>query len=307
MIFKLFSQREKEAKGVEDVYQYSTVSDKLRVQVQQILVEAIGKYWEPGYYAVNIPSNNNDGWEQISSILRREYGAHKLRNATNPAHEFMLFIADCNTSEFIDALEVACRYIERVLGDFPEYKLKQLSVKTDPSSAIEELNYRLRQDSFGFQYEDGSLIRLDDDFVHREVVKPAIRFLQRKEFAGARDEFFEAHRLYREGSYGLAVVECGKSFESALKTVCEIKGWSYERTDRASDLLRIVRRNGLIPDYLDKSFDQLSATLASGLPQVRNNEGAHGQGSTPRQVPRPIVEYALNLSASKILLLASLV
>ncbi|KEO88737.1 hypothetical protein EH31_14955 [Erythrobacter longus] len=306
MIFKLFSERKKEESGADDVYQYDKVTDKLRVQIQQILADAIGRFYVFGYHDLSTPDNNNDGWEMIVSILRREYGVHYLRGADNPAEEFLRFIGDCKVEEFIDALEVACRYIGEVVSGIPQYRLENYSIKMKPEEALDEVNYRLRQASFGYQYENGAIFRVDDEFVHKEVVKPAIRFLHAEGFSGPRDEFFRAHSLYREGKHSLAVVECGKAFESALKSVCDIKGWEYEKGDRASDLIKIIRRNELIPNHLDKSFDQLIATLASGLPQLRNNEGAHGQGATQRQVPRPIAEYALHLCAAKIALIAGL-
>ena len=75
----------------------------------------------------------------------------------------------------------------------------------------------------------------------------------------------------------------------------------YRRINRHA--LKIVRNNGLLPNYLDNSFDQLLATLKSGLPKVRDEEGAHGQGATPREVPDHVAAYALHLSAAKILFL----
>jgi hypothetical protein len=65
----------------------------------------------------------------------------------------------------------------------------------------------------------------------------------------------------------------------------------------------LIRANGLLPDYLDTSFDQLISTLKSGLPKVRNEEGAHGQGATPRETPGYVAAYALHLAAAKIVLL----
>ena len=59
-----------------------------------------------------------------------------------------------------------------------------------------------------------------------------------------------------------------------------------------------------MPSYLDNSFDQLAATLKSGLPRVRAEEGAHGQGSVPRETPVYVAGYALNLAAANILFLA---
>ena len=64
-----------------------------------------------------------------------------------------------------------------------------------------------------------------------------------------------------------------------------------------------MRARGLLPDYLDASFDQLAATLKSGLPKVRGEQGAHGQGAAPRETPNHVAAYALHLAAAKILFL----
>jgi hypothetical protein len=61
--------------------------------------------------------------------------------------------------------------------------------------------------------------------------------------------------------------------------------------------------NGLLPDYLGQSFDQLIATLQSGLPKVRNEVAGHGQGATPRETPGYVAGYALHLAAVNIVLL----
>ena len=78
---------------------------------------------------------------------------------------------------------------------------------------------------------------------------------------------------------------------------------SYSKGASASRLLSVVRENGLLPDYLDTSFDQFAATLKSGLPKVRGEEGAHGQGAEPRKTPDHVAAYALHLAAAQILFL----
>jgi hypothetical protein len=88
-----------------------------------------------------------------------------------------------------------------------------------------------------------------------------------------------------------------------MKAICDRKGWTYSKAARASDLLKVLRANHLWPDYLDGSFDQLVATLSSGLPQVRNDTGAHGQGTAKRETPEYVAAYALHLAASKIVLM----
>lgn len=112
-----------------------------------------------------------------------------------------------------------------------------------------------------------------------------------------------AHAHYRAGEYKDCVADALNAFESTMKAICDIKKWSYSKGARASDLLKVIRSNGLLPDYLDGSFDQLAATLASGLPKVRNEAGGHGQGAEPRQTPGYIAAYALHLAAAKIVLL----
>ena len=99
-------------------------------------------------------------------------------------------------------------------------------------------------------------------------------------------EFMSAYAHYRDGQMKDAITDANNAFESTLKTICDQRGWQFSQGSRSSDLLKIVRNNGLLPNYLDKSFDQLLATLKSGLPKVRDEEGAHGQGATPREDTR---------------------
>lgn len=136
-------------------------------------------------------------------------------------------------------------------------------------------------------------------------MKPALVLLSDPRFKGAEEEFRSAHAHYRAGEYEDAIVDANRAFESTMKTICDIKGkgWEYPTGARASDLIRIVRRNGLLPDYLNQSFDQLISTLQSGLPKVRNEAGGHGQGAAPRSTPGYVAGYALHLAAANIVLL----
>ncbi len=146
---------------------------------------------------------------------------------------------------------------------------------------------------------------MDSEFTHEEIIKPALRILASSGFEGARAEFLNAHRHYRAGENEQAISEVAKAFESTLKSVCDQKGWQYEKGARATDLLKLVRAKGLWPDYVDGSFDQLRGTLTSGLPKLRNENAAHGQGQTIRTTPRYVVTYAFNLAASKIVFIAN--
>ena len=114
----------------------------------------------------------------------------------------------------------------------------------------------------------------------------------------------KAHGHYRAGEMKDAITDANNAFESTLKTICDQRVWQYSKGARTSDLLKVVRENRLLPSYLDNSFDQLAATLKSGLPKVRAEEGAHGQGPIPRETPDYVAAYALHLAAVKILFLA---
>ncbi len=95
------------------------------------------------------------------------------------------------------------------------------------------------------------------------------------------------------------------SLESTFKAIFDAKGWAYNKGARISDLVKVARSNGLWPDYLDNSFDQLVATLQNGLPKIRDNDASHGQGATPKTVPPYLAAYALHLAASKIVFLVA--
>ena len=112
-----------------------------------------------------------------------------------------------------------------------------------------------------------------------------------------------AHQHYRASENKDAIIDANNAFESTMKTICNQRGWTFQPGDSATQLVKVLKSNGLLPDYLDKSFDQLAATLKSGLPQVRNEEAAHGQGSEERHTPDYVASYALHLAAAKILFL----
>lgn len=303
MIIKLFSQRqmESELSGSQDVFQYDVASPKLRVQIQQILVDAIGPEFEIDPYSFGSYEHNPAAWKEIQSILLREFGKHWLADKyVTACQDVLQFIGTCTTEEFIDTLEVCCIYISKVITRFDEYGRGQRGIRQKPSEAVEEINHRLFQANLGFSYGEGVICRADSEFTHQELVKPALRFISRKGYEVAREQFLEAHKSYRNGDFEQAIVSAGKAFESTLKAVCTKKKWPYDASARASDLLKVAKRNELWPAYLDRSFDQLVSTLSSGLPEVRNNSGAHGRGPNDNSVPGYVTSFALNLCASKI-------
>ena len=301
-ILNLFSHRKRMAEeNASDVYAYDELSETLRIQIIHILQSSIGAYVVGGENRFTIRQNNVD-WNRIHNSLAREHGILRLGDSHDMSENvlnYLFNISDVNQA--LDVIEACFMYISQVTSHLDQHQLYGRGITQEADDAITELNERFRRAGVGYLFEGGMIMRVDSELVHSEVVQPALQFLNEPGFEGPREEFLRAHGHYRSGEMEDAIIDANNAFESTLKAVCDQRDWSYEAGARASDLLRLVRREGLLPQYLDNSFDQLSATLSSGLPQVRNEHGAHGHGSTPRTTPDYVGAYALHLAAANIL------
>ena len=307
-VFSLFSHRKRLNRGeMPDILVYDNLPESLRVQIVHIWNEVVGPYY---VYTGLIEEDldvveNNEGWKLIHDVVAREHGIFRLGSQPSIADRCINYLMSTREVDAVlDLLEVGSAYIDRVVRSLPKYERKRHGIRTDPDAAIKELHERFRRAGIGYRFESGQIIQVDSEFIHSEVVKPALLFLSDPDSAGARAEFMNAHSHYKTGEMKDAIVDANNAFESTMKTICELRGWPHPRRARASDLLRVLREKGLLPNCLDNSFDQLAATLRSGLPRVRGEEGAHGQGSVPRETPDYVAGYALNLAAVKILFLA---
>ena len=175
-------------------------------------------------------------------------------------------------------------------------------IKMNPINAIKELNERFRRAGVGYKFSNGQIIRIDSELIHTNFVQPALSLLSEKEFEGPNSEILQAYSHYRNGDYNEAIQLASNAFESTMKIVCDQRGLNYKTNPRASDLLKLLRKE-LLPNYLENSFDQLASTLSSGLPKVRNEVSAHGKGSDPQTTPIYVAAYTLHLAAVNILFL----
>jgi hypothetical protein len=123
-----------------------------------------------------------------------------------------------------------------------------------------------------------------------------LNLLAQPHFQGANREFRAALEDYRKGDIGDCLAKCGSAFESVLKVICDRRGWAYSQNDTASALIKTV----LSKTALDGYFEQLLIIVAT----LRNRmSSAHGSGTVPRTPPRHVAQYAVNVTASAILLL----
>ncbi|MCG8558546.1 MAG: hypothetical protein MI824_01990 [Hyphomicrobiales bacterium] len=300
-IYRLYSRRKRRREQTDpDVYQYAEIPDQLRVQIRHIWKTAIGT--NKGILDGRHDEYNT--WKFIRDTICRERGVFSLADC-NDEEDYCIhyLLIEEEIDEWLDIVELSFRAAEAIYPRLSPGKKEDRGISQRPVDATIELNFRFKESGIGYQFENGEIIRVDNQLIHSEIVKPALSFLRNPRFKGAEEEFLLAHGHYRAGEYKDAITDALNAFESTMKVICDIKGWDYHEKARASDLVRTLRANNLFPDYLDNSFDQLIATLSAGLPKVRNEEGSHGQGGTPRKTPSYVASYALHLAASKIVLL----
>ena len=303
-VFDLYSYRKRVAEGeIPDVFTYDELPRPLRVQIIRIWRNAIG----PAHVFTGMELRdvyaNNAGWEAIHEIVAQEHGLLTLASKTNLFERCQEYLLQATVEDALDVIEASFHYIDKIARRFRSHERSLRGITVTADDAINELNERFRRAAAGYRFEDGKILRIDAELIHAEVVRPALLYLQQPGFEGPREEYLKAHTHYRHGETKDAITNANNAFESTLKAICSQRNWEYPRKAGASDLLRVVRQKGLLPDYLDSSFDQLAATLKSGLPKLRNEQGGHGQGSTPRETPDYVAAYALHLAAAKILFL----
>jgi len=306
-IFETYKQRKRKAAraGTSEVYAYDQLPNPLRIQLSQVILEALGGFHTYRGYELASGGENNEAWVAIYKHLLRVNGQDFLvKSEETPQWEIINYIRTIkDVDDALSAVELCCRWVQINCSRLSDYDREEKGITIAPDRAISEINYWFREAAVGYQFENGEIIRVDSQLIHAEIVKPALTLLSDPRFSGPEQEFLQAHRHYRSGQYKDAVNWANKAFESTMKVVCDIRRWTYPQGARASDLLKVLRANKLWPDYLDASFDQLAATLSSGLPKVRNEEGGHGDGAEPKQTPAYIAAYALHLAGTKILLI----
>lgn len=308
-IIDLYSKRKKRIdKGNRpEIYQYDELPLAFRRQVIHIWHDAIGNY-QDGQLISRF-------WQQIHDFIARELGLFELgpgrgfqRNSFEQCKEFLLN-KDTPVDNLLDLIELTFKFIDIVIRpkllhprsmDEVDFKRK---LSQQPDEAIIELNYRFREHEIGYQFEGGQIIRVDSKFIHAEVVVPALGLLSDSYFAGPEQEFRSAHEHYRRQEYKDAIVDALNSFESTIKSICDVRGWNYPKTANAKELIKVIFTNQLIPQYLENHFSGLRQVLEAGVPTVRNKTSGHGQGAIPINVPDNLAAYVLHLTASNIVML----
>jgi hypothetical protein len=299
-IFATYERRRVEAgrAGKADVFEYDQIPDFFRKQLHIVLKNSISLYDESGYHS----GNANEWWNLIAEVLEKEVEGFP-NNDYNSYQRCALFLAQAqNTDRWLSFVEVACRVLT-IVKDENEYQTQSRGATQTGQSAIEEINERFRQHGLGYAYQSGEIIRVDSTFIHAEMIKPTLLVLSSELYQKADEDFRAAHRHYRAGEWQAAIVAANRAFESTLKAICHRREWPVPKGARASELIKTVVSNGLLPSYLDTGLVAYVSMLKTGLPGVRNEAGGHGSAPADLPVMEHLAGYAINLTAANIVLL----
>jgi AbiJ N-terminal domain 4 len=297
-IADLFSKRQQKTRPeVPDVHEYAQIPGSLRVQIAHILRDLFGHRVT---YDLNCCV---EAFGEIEQTLCGEYGLcilpTKLTDLTTTPDvrviDFLLREGD--QEKVLDLVEVSFRLLTR-LRLSPEWQGRVPQEKFD--RAVTELNARFREYGIGYQYENGEIVKVESQFIHAQVVKPALALLRAEEYTQANAEFLKALEHYRKGETKDCLNECLKTFESTLKVICTKRKWAFKSKDTAKELIDLCLKNGLTPPLIHSHIRGVRATLARGIPTVSNRLSGRRQEVQLTDVPPHYASYMLHLTAATI-------
>lgn len=303
-MYKLFSERKQEANGeISDVYKYLDFPISFRNQVFDILANLF-EINEDTYCCYLGESDEERLWNRICETYAHEKGIksiHKDYYSDNDRDAFEHYSDHCKNEDYLDLLDyVFTEWVDRT-------EVSQTFGRCKVQAAIDELNYRLKQHSLGYEFIDGHLIEKTNEQIHREIIKPAIHLLAGKDFEGANEEYFAAFDCFKQGDNKGAILNAGKAFESTLKVICAKMKYTLEKgEDTAKKLIEVLKKNNFFPAYLSEHLNAICTSLENGAPTVRNKTAGHGQGEQVQEVSEEFAEYELNLVAANIVFLVKL-
>ncbi|GAA78188.1 STM4504/CBY_0614 family protein [Pseudoalteromonas sp. BSi20495] len=300
-IHETYSKRQAKLNNEQpDVYLYDKLPEKLKIQIIHI--------WENIFINARLQFTKNikTFYEKTHKILCSDLGVFALPyveydSVGNPSKELLYYFTKSKSvNEDLTVIEEMFKLINNPI---------MLNNKL-AAEAINDLNIRFKENSVGYQFLNNEIVRVDSEIIHSETVVPALRLLNQKEYVSAESEFLNAHKAYRNGENGTAILECNKAFESVMKVIIHKQGWAYDEKGKrsktkatASSLIEICFENNLFPDYLKSQVTALRTLIQSSIPTIRNKNGSHGTGLQTVDIPTSLASFTLHMTASTILFL----
>lgn len=288
-IYDIFKTRDADH---PDIFQYEELPTEFRNQVIWIWKESIFNATTSNPYDRR-SRQSNELMCQVHKAVCTELGRMELMNHQVGPEEDLLI-----AFERSDDIGLVLSIIEGMFRVILRVNWRYYGVNAEGRKFVNELNVRFRQNGIGYEFDVSAnrIIKVEDQFIHQNATKKTLELLSDKRFRSANDEFLQAYDEYKASEFRECLTHCCSSMESTLKTICTIKGWPFNERDTASPLLKTYIQNSDLPTFFEQPL-MLIATLRNRL------SSSHGAGPAGKDVPEHFAKYALNASASAILLL----
>ncbi len=165
----------------------------------------------------------NPCYGYIVKAMRREIGVHRLVDEwVNGLRDelFNWLQKEINIDRWLDGVETSLRLIDTYVrgraDSFP------YDTSASPDEVIDEFNARIQEAAIGYQYISSEIIRINSQFVHSEVVLPALQLLRDEKFSSANKEYRSAHEAYRHGQ----LEDCVPIRLRQTPTICRVDPFS---------------------------------------------------------------------------------
>jgi hypothetical protein len=281
----IYSKRNKKA---PDELVYDKIAEKLRVQIIRTWQKFFNQYGE---------YTTEDIWRQLNDVICDEHGKHTLLEngikRYEESYKCQYYFENLeNLEESFDVIEIIFKAISKI----PEVYHDNIPISSE--EIVEELNERFRENDFGYEFTKGSIIRVDNKLLHKDIVNQVIHLTNENLFSNANEEFLSALDHLRHGRNKEALNESLKSFESTMKIIIHDMGWDYNENDTANKLIQKCLDKELIPNSLQSQFSALRTTLEAGVPTIRNKNSGHGQGPRKIVVPDSLASYSIYMTGT---------
>jgi hypothetical protein len=229
---------------------------------------------------------NTDDYRKLWYEIRKHKRIPHIYDSEDEQEKIYRWIMKCSVVDLLQTIDLFIHIKKNETQQEPNERLY---------NAINDINDLFKIDKIGYEIVNEKIIRKDSEFLHEQVIKQTINLLYTTEFKGPLVEFQKAQEHYIRKEYKDTIQEANNSFESTIKSVLIKRNISFNKSGSADLLLDVLSNNKIIPAYTKPMFQ--------GLPKLRNNESAHGQGIDPKEVNQSYAELALNLAGTFIVFL----
>lgn len=267
---------------------YDSIGVKLRTQIVRV--------WSRFFRQLD-PDISEEIWFEINSVICDEHGVNSIYE---PPIGFYKESEKCRKyferleqiEELFDVIEAVFRAITKV----PEILNQRVGIT--PDHIIADLNSRFRENDFGYEYNRGNILRIDNNLLHEDIIDQVIHLTNEPLFQNANEEFLSALTHLKNGRNKEALSDSLKAFESTMKIIIHDFKWDYQQNDTASKLIQKCLDKELIPKFLQSQFSALRTTLEAGIPTIRNKNSGHGQGPVKIVVPDSLATYSIYMTGT---------